>query len=251
MTRSPAATPVWIASSTRPDTVATCCGHDVVAAVGLTLDGVRLALEAALAATDQALGAGARLAGLRLATALEAAQGDPAAARERLGDVGGDAGDAVTRLQHGADVDQPGALGDVAALLRRRLGGGGVGLGGLARLVLRGAARATTGGLRRRLGGRRARGVARGVRVLRLRVAAAFLAAALRFAADVLCGGGAGGGGHVVSAPLSLLPRVTILVLSPLGRSVPSEHMFVNPCGTLLHAGDEVAAQSQNPLATS
>ena len=110
----------------------------------------------------------------------------PRRARERLGDVGGDAGDAVTRLQDGADVDQAGALGDVAALLGRRLGGGGVGLGGLARLVLRGGARATTGGLRRRLGGRRARGAARGRAELRLRVAAAFLAAALRFAADVL-----------------------------------------------------------------
>ena len=136
-------------------------GHDVVATAGLTRDSVRLTLEAALAATDQALGTRARLAGLRRATALEAAQGDPAAARERLGDVGGDAGDAVTRLQDSADVDQTGALGDVAALLRRRLGSGGLGLGGLARLVLRGGTRATTGGLRRRLGGRRARGAAR------------------------------------------------------------------------------------------
>src|SRR4051794_28039659 len=136
--------------------------HDVVAAVALTPDGVGLALHAALAATDQALGAGARLAGLRLAAALEAAQRDAATRRERLGDGGRATGDAVTRLQHGADVDQPGALGDVAALLRRRLGGGGVGLGGVARLVLRGAARPTTGRLRRRLGGRRARGAAGG-----------------------------------------------------------------------------------------
>src|SRR4051794_27110607 len=52
--------------------------HDVVAAVDVTLDGVGLALDAALAATDQALGAGARPAGLRLATALEAAHGDAA-----------------------------------------------------------------------------------------------------------------------------------------------------------------------------
>src|SRR3954454_19498385 len=37
--------------------------HDVVPAVDLTPDGVGLALDAALAATDQALGAGARLAG--------------------------------------------------------------------------------------------------------------------------------------------------------------------------------------------
>ena len=133
-------------------------GHDVVATVGLTRDSVRLTLDAALAATDQALGTRARLAGLRRATALEAAQGDPAAARERLGDVGGDAGDAVTRLQDSADVDQPGALGDVATLLRRRLGSGGLSLGGLAGLVLRGGTRATTGGLRRRLGGRRAGG---------------------------------------------------------------------------------------------
>ena len=71
--------------------------------------------EAALAATDQALGTRARLAGLRLATALEAAQGDTATARERLGDVGGDGGDAVTRLQHGADVDR-------ARRARRRCG---------------------------------------------------------------------------------------------------------------------------------
>ena len=161
MTRSPAATPVWIASSTRPDTVATCLVTTLLRRLASRATALRLALEAALAATDQALGTRARLAGLRLATALEAAQGDPAAARQRLGDVGGDAGDAVTRLQDGADVDQAGALGDVAALLRRRLGGGGVGLGGLARLVLRGGARATTGGLRRRLGGRRARGAAR------------------------------------------------------------------------------------------
>src|SRR6476619_7918493 len=93
--------------------------HDVVAAVDLTPDGVGLALHAALAATDQALGTRARLAGLRLATALEATQGDAATRGERLGDVGGDSGDAVTRLQDGADVDQPGALGDVAALLGR------------------------------------------------------------------------------------------------------------------------------------
>src|SRR3954466_8330489 len=45
--------------------------HDVVPAVDLTPDGVGLALDAALAATDQALGTRARLAGLRLATALE------------------------------------------------------------------------------------------------------------------------------------------------------------------------------------
>ena len=64
----------------RPATVATCLVTTLLRRVGLTRDGVRLALEAALAATDQALGAGARLAGLRLAAALEAAQGDAAAA---------------------------------------------------------------------------------------------------------------------------------------------------------------------------
>ena len=42
--------------------------HDVVAAVDVAADGVGLALDAALAATDQALGTRARLAGLRLAT---------------------------------------------------------------------------------------------------------------------------------------------------------------------------------------
>src|SRR5687768_7377903 len=49
-------------------------GHDVVAALGLTLDGADLALEAALATADEALGARADLAGLGLAATLEAAQ---------------------------------------------------------------------------------------------------------------------------------------------------------------------------------
>src|SRR5215210_7642471 len=114
--------------------------HDVVATGGLTLDGADLAVETALAATDDPLGTRAHLARLRVAATLEAAQGDPAARRQRLGDVGGDGGDAVTGLQHGADVDQAGALGDVAALLRRRLGGAGVRLRSLARLVLGGGA---------------------------------------------------------------------------------------------------------------
>ena len=78
MTRSPAATPVWTALLDAAGHGRDLLGHDLVAAVDAALDGVGLALEAALAATDQALGAGARLAGLRLATALEAAQGDPA-----------------------------------------------------------------------------------------------------------------------------------------------------------------------------
>ena len=163
-TRSPAATPAWTVSSMRPATVATCLVTTLLATLGLTRDGVRLAVEAALAAADDALGAGAHLAGLGLAATLEAAQGDAAARRQRLDDVGGDGGDAVTRLQDGADVDEAGTLGDVAALLGRRLGGGRVGLGGVARLVLRGGARTTTGGLRRRLTSGRTRAVLREAR---------------------------------------------------------------------------------------
>src|SRR3954447_11752719 len=136
-------------------------GHDVVATRGLALDGADLAVETALAATDEALGARAHLAGLGLAATLEAAQGDPATRRQRLGDAGDGRGDAVTRLHDGADVDEAGALGDVAALLGRRLGSAGVRLRGLARLVLGGAARTATGRLRRRLTRRRAVGRAR------------------------------------------------------------------------------------------
>src|SRR3954451_16131113 len=181
--------------------------HDVVPAVDLTPDGVGLALDAALAATDQELGAGARLAGLRLATALEATQGHTATRGERLGDGGRAAGDAVTRLQHGADVDQPGALGGVAALLGRRLGGGGVGLGGLARLVLCAAAGAAPGRLRRRLGSRRARGAAGRAAAGRARVALASGSgllgggAALR-SRRVVGGAVASGGGHGGCQPL-------------------------------------------------
>src|SRR3954453_1618212 len=131
--------------------------HDVVATRGLTLDGADLTVETALAATDEALGARAHLAGLGLAATLEAAEGDPAARRQRLGDAGDDGGDAVTRLHDGAHVDEAGALGDVAALLGRRAGGAGVGLRGLARLVLGGAARTAAGRLRRRLTSRRTR----------------------------------------------------------------------------------------------
>src|SRR4051794_16453263 len=110
--------------------------HDVVATRGLTLDGADLTVEAALAATDDALGTRARLAGLRLAATLEAAQRDAAARRQGLDDARGDGGDAVTRLHDGTDVHEAGTLGDVAAQLGRRLGGAGVGLRGLARLVL-------------------------------------------------------------------------------------------------------------------
>src|SRR3954447_18449547 len=91
--------------------------HDVVAAGGLALDGADLTVEATLATADEALGARADLAGLGLAATLEAAQGDPTARRQRLGDAGDDGRDAVTRLHDGAHVDEAGALGDVAALL--------------------------------------------------------------------------------------------------------------------------------------
>src|SRR5215207_6238639 len=63
-------------------------GDHVLATRGLTLDGADLTVEAALAAADDALGPGADLAGLGLPAALEAAQGDAAARRQRLGDVG-------------------------------------------------------------------------------------------------------------------------------------------------------------------
>src|SRR4051795_8967126 len=134
---------------------------DVVATLGLALDGADLAVETALAATDDPLGTRAGLAGLRLAATLEAAQRDAATRRQGLDDVRGDGGDAVTRLHDGADVHEAGALGDVAALLGRRLGGAGVRLRGLARLVLGGAARRAAGRLRRRLPSRRAVGRAR------------------------------------------------------------------------------------------
>src|SRR4051794_19192999 len=175
--------------------------HDVVAALGLALDGADLTVEAPLAATDDALGARAHLAGLRLAATLEAAQRDAATRRQGLDDARGDGGDAVTRLHDGADVHQAGALGDVAALLGRRLGGASVGLRGLAGLVLGGAARATTGRLRRRLACRRAVGRARrgGARSV-ARGALARGAAALGAVAAL--GGALGvavrGGGHVV-----------------------------------------------------
>src|SRR4051794_3168944 len=195
--------------------------HDVVAALGLALDGADLTVEAPLAATDDALGARAHLAGLRLAATLEAAQRDAATRRQGLDDARGDGGDAVTRLHDGADVHQAGALGDVAALLGRRLGGAGVGLRGLAGLVLRGAARATTGRLRRRLACRRAvgrarRGGARSGRARRVaRGALARGAAALGAAAALggalgvaVCGGGHSGGF------LSLFSPVKILVLN-------------------------------------
>ena len=183
MTRSPAATPAWTASSTRPTpsrpgAVTTLLRRLTSRPTALVSRSKRRSL--------RRIRRSARVVapcGSPSSHALEAAQGDPATGRERLGDVGGDAGDAVTRLQHGADVDEPGALGDVAALLRRRLGGGRVGLGGLAGLVLRSGARATTGGLRRRLGGRRARGAARAGGRLTSRT-------------GLLGGGGASGGGH-------------------------------------------------------
>src|SRR3954447_1558599 len=184
--------------------------HDVVAALGLALDGADLAVETALAATDDALGTRAGLAGLRLAAALEAAQRDAATRRQGLDDVRGDGGDAVTRLHDGTDVHEAGALGDVAALLGRRLGGAGVGLRGLARLVLGGAARAAAGGLRRRLTSRRAVGRARrgatrrGARSGRARRVARRGALARRAAAlgaAAALGGGlgvaVGGGSHV------------------------------------------------------
>src|SRR3954454_18812591 len=186
-------------------------GHDVVATRGLALDGADLTVETALAATDEALGARAHLAGLGLAATLEAAQGDAATRRQRLGDARDDGGDAVTRLHDGTDVDEAGALGDVAALLGRRLGSAGVGLRGLARLVLGGAARAATGRLRRRLTSRRAVGRARrrgaprrGARSGRARRVARRGALARRAAAlgaAAALGGGlgvaVGGGSHV------------------------------------------------------
>src|SRR3954468_7629406 len=180
--------------------------HDVVAALGLALDGADLTVEAPLAATDDALGARAHLAGLRLAATLEAAQRDAATRRQGLDDARGDGGDAVTRLHDGTDVHQAGALGDVAALLGRRLGGASVGLRGLAGLVLGGAARATTGRLRRRLACRRAVGRARrgGARSGRARRVArgALARGAAALGAVAALGGALGvavrGGGHVV-----------------------------------------------------
>src|SRR3954468_18205821 len=56
--------------------------HDVVAALGLALDGADLTVQTPLAATDDALGARAHLAGLRLAATLEAAQRDAATRRQ-------------------------------------------------------------------------------------------------------------------------------------------------------------------------
>ena len=58
----------------------------------------------------------------------------------------------VARLEGRADVHERGALGDPAALGSGRLRGRRVGLGGVARTVLRGRASATTSGLAGRLG---------------------------------------------------------------------------------------------------
>src|SRR5437762_872728 len=65
-------------------------------------------------------------------------------------EAGRDPDDAVTRLQDAADVDERGALGDVAALVGRGLRGAGVGGRGLGRLVLGARARALRGAPRRR-----------------------------------------------------------------------------------------------------
>ena len=198
-------------------------GHDVVATVGLALGRVDVALEGAAVAADEALDARAGQLGLALAAALEATDVllDLAlAALERLlrarhgavlvDDAGGDADDAVTGLEDAADVDERGALGDVATLLGRDLRGLRVGAGGLARLVLargcgcpwRPGATATwrrssawSSAAARVLV--RAAVLAGGVD-LRAVVLRAVLLRAVDLVAVLVLGGGAGGLGHVM-----------------------------------------------------
>src|SRR5919202_2815416 len=182
-------------------------GHDILAPLRLALDGAGLAREGAAVAAHEALDARAGELRLALAAALEAAdvllQLAAAAAqgllRIRHGAVavdqaGGEADDAVTRLQHAADVHERGALGDVAALRGRGLRGAGIGVRGLAGLRAGAAAGATSCRLRRRLGGRagvRARaGGARRARLAGGRLARGGLAAA---GARVRVGGHGGG----------------------------------------------------------
>src|SRR5829696_9728824 len=156
-------------------------GDDVAAALGLALDRADLTLGARAVAADEALGLAATAAqlalepGARLAhVALELVAGGVAAAlqlgdpllgalasRRHVAQLGYESDGAIARLERGADVHERGALGDVAALLGGRLHGADVGLGGLARLVGRDRAVATSGRLRRRLGGRGAAGSAR------------------------------------------------------------------------------------------
>ena len=118
-----------------------------------------------------------------------------AARAEAVDELAGEVDHAVTRLERGADVHERGALGDVAALGGGRLRGLGLRLRGLARLVARDRALATSGRRARRLGGGARRVVVRA----RLRRFAAGLRAALR-----CCGGGGGGVSAIcwVSAPL-------------------------------------------------
>ena len=171
MTRSPAATPAWTVSSmrparSRPAWSRRCCDARPHAR--------RRCVSRSKRRSPRRIRRSARVRALRVSVWPRRSRRrsvTPRRRRQRLDDVGGDGVDAVTRLQDGADVDEAGALSDVAALLGRRLGGGRVGLGGVARLVLRGGARATTGGLRRRLGGRRTRRCRAWSSVVRLRVA--------------------------------------------------------------------------------
>ena len=193
-----------------PDDGRDLLGHDVLATRGLTLDGVGLALEAALAATDAR--APARVRALRrLASAprrSSAAQLTLAARRERLGDAGATSVTRSRASSDGADVDEHGALGDVAALLGRRLAAR-VGLGGLARLVLRRGARAATGGLRGDLRAVVARAccaaVARRSRVALAQRRVLRGGAALRRPLRV-GGGGLGGASAMVAVSPSVLP---------------------------------------------
>src|SRR5918999_1267830 len=99
---------------------------------------------AATAAAQLALQAGARLAHVALELVARGVAAALELADALLGALAGgrdvpqvrDEGDgAVARLERGADVHERCALGDVAALLGRRLRGADVGLGRLARLV--------------------------------------------------------------------------------------------------------------------
>src|SRR5215207_7613593 len=118
-------------------------GDDVGATLGLALDRADLALGTRAVAADVALVAAALQLGDPLLGAL--ARGG------RLTQVGHEGDGAVARLERGADVHERGTLGDVAALLGGRLRRADVGLGGLARLVRRDRAVATSGRRRRRL----------------------------------------------------------------------------------------------------
>src|SRR3954454_21077260 len=210
--------------------------HDRAAAGRVTLDGLPVAPHGALDARARTADVPLELVAGAVPAALEARLQPAELALRGLGravavDQRRDAlDDAVARLERGADVHQRGALGERTALGGGHASGGGVGLGGLTSAVGRGGAGATTGRLRRRLGGRLRRGGRTGAR----RAARAGRTGARRAARGALARRGrlarglavvVGGLGHEETAAF-----LRILVLSRVPEiQATSEHTFVNP----------------------